>query len=370
MKKTTFIKSPRSRNCEALGSIGFRNVQTLTRSATICVLLIVSGFSLLQASAMEPIQVSDNGRYFVDAQGEPFFWLGDTAWLLPKKLNREEVERYLDDRQRKEMNVVQLMVLHNFGACENAYGVPALEDHDLSRIHMTAGNRPGVGNEYDYWDHLEYAIQLAQEKGIYMALVPMWGSNVEAFKVQPETAKAYGAWLAKRFGAYPNIIWLNGGDVPGEDAEAVWDALAEGISSDDTTHLMTYHPIGRKMSSWWFHDRDWLDFNMFQSGHRRYDQDDSERSYGEDNWKYAAEDWAKTPVKPTIDGEPSYEEIRHGLHWDNQPLWQDDDVRRYAYWSVFAGCAGLPTDITPSCSFTGTRKESELTKPEPSGRTH
>ena len=41
-----------------------------------------------------------------------------------------------------------------------------------------------------------------------------------------------------------------------------------------------------------------------------------------------------------LDGEPSYEDIPQGLHDFNEPRWKDCDVRRYAYWSVFAGAFG------------------------------
>jgi len=80
---------------------------------------------------------------------------------------------------------------------------------------------------------------------------------------------------------------------------------------------------------------------MFQSGHRNYDQDNEGLRYGEDNWKYVVNDYQKTPVKPTLDGEPSYEGIPQGLHDTTQPYWTDSDVRRYAYWSVFAGACGF-----------------------------
>ena len=112
---------------------------------------------------------------------------------------------------------------------------------------------------------------------------------------------------------------------------------------------MGYHPFGRTSSSLWFHQEKWLDFNMFQSGHRRYDQaslnswDDNagkETFFGEDNWRYVERDRQAQPAKPTLDGEPSYEQIPQGLHDPSQPFWQDCDVRRYAYWSVFAGSAG------------------------------
>ncbi len=45
----------------------------------------------------------------------------------------------------------------------------------------------------------------------------------------------------------------------------------------------------------------------------------------------------RQPLRPVLDGEPSYEDIPQGLHSDLEPRWNDLDIRRYAYWSVFAG---------------------------------
>ena len=45
-------------------------------------------------------------------------------------------------------------------------------------------------------------------------------------------------------------------------------------------------------------------------------------------------------MKPVLDGEPSYEGIPQGLHNPSEPRWTASDVRRYAYWSVFAGSCG------------------------------
>ena len=59
-----------------------------------------------------------------------------------------------------------------------------------------------------------------------------------------------------------------------------------------------------------------------------------------DNWRFVERSLAMKPMKPVIDGEPIYEEIPHGLHDENELLWKDYDVRRYAYWSVFAGSFG------------------------------
>lgn len=55
---------------------------------------------------------------------------------------------------------------------------------------------------------------------------------------------------------------------------------------------------------------------------------------------YVDSTWAYKPIKPVLDAEPSYEDIPMGLHDKNEARWQAWDVRRYAYWSVFAGSCG------------------------------
>jgi hypothetical protein len=47
----------------------------------------------------------------VTADGRPFFWLGDTAWELFHRLNREEATRYLEDRASKGFTVIQAVAL-------------------------------------------------------------------------------------------------------------------------------------------------------------------------------------------------------------------------------------------------------------------
>ena len=87
-----------------------------------------------------------------------------------------------------------------------------------------------------------------------------------------EQAKAYGKFLAERYKDEPNIIWFIGGDIRGDVKTAEWEALATSIKAIDKNHLMTFHPRGRTTSATWFNNAPWLDFNMFQSGHRRYGQ--------------------------------------------------------------------------------------------------
>lgn len=280
------------------------------------------------------LSVSPNGRYFMTADGKPFFWLGDTGWLLFSKLKRSEAIRYLDDRKEKGYNVVQAMILHTLQVV-NAYGDSALQNKNVAT--------PRITEDSDYWDHMDYIIDAAAERGIYIAMVPIWGGNVKAGHVSVEQAKQYAAFLAKRYKDKPNIIWLNGGDIKGSDSINVWKAIGETLHNLDRNHLQTFHPRGRATSSIWFHNEPWLQFNMFQSGHRTYAQDTSaaDLRFGEDNWRYVEKDFALSPKKPTLDGEPSYEKIPYGLHDTTLPVWNGADLRRYAYWSVFAGACGF-----------------------------
>jgi hypothetical protein len=291
--------------------------------------------------SVKPLKVSPNGRYFMTADGKPFFWLGDTGWLLFSKLKRQEVIQYLDDRKQKGFNVIQVMVLHTTKVV-NAYGDTALKNGNVAMPITTPGTNADNASQYDYWDHVDFVLRAAAERGIYMAMVPVWGSEVKAGKVSQAQAKQYATFLANRYRSEPNIIWMNGGDIKGTDSMAVWKMLGKTLHEKDPGHLMTFHPRGRTTSSMWFHNEPWLQFNMFQSGHRRYNQDTSagDLHYGEDNWKYVDMDYRKKPVKPTFDGEPSYEEIPQGLHDSLEKRWTADDVRRYAWWSVFAGGCG------------------------------
>jgi hypothetical protein len=314
----------------------------IARTARRCLASLLAG-SLAAAAATAagaatlPLKVSANGHY-LEAGGKPFFWMGDTAWLMLSKLSREEVDHYLRTRQRQGFNVVQVMVLHS-PKMTSRYDAPALVEGDPARPFVTPGRDPERKGEYDYWDHLDWVVSRAEALGLYMALVPAWGSLADDGVLNLNNAPAYARFLAERYRNHPNIVWLNGGDTRAEMRSIVWEALGNGIKQADPGHLMTFHPIGRTDSAWQYHEAPWLDFNMIQSGHRSYAQE-GPSARAEDNWRYIAEDWARLPTKPVIDGEPSYENIPHGLHEPNQPRWQAADVRRYAWWAVMAGAFG------------------------------
>lgn len=293
------------------------------------------------------LQASKNKRYLTNGD-IPFFWMGDTAWLLFPKLSEEESWQYLKNRKDKAYNVIQATLIHTLPAEEQESS--SLPSAASGKGHALVGNDFASPNiEGDFWTHVDKVIAMAEELGMYMALLPAWGSMVKQGLLNLDNAEAYGSFLSNRYGQCKNVIWLIGGDVRGSDGYDVFMKLGTTIKNLCPDQLMGYHPFGRTSSSLWFNEAQWLDFHMFQSGHRRYDQntlgawDDnavSEDYYGEDSWRYVRRDYRASIPRPTLDGEPSYEQIPQGLHDPSEPYWEDHDVRRYGYWSVLEGACG------------------------------
>lgn len=284
------------------------------------------------------LMVSKNQKFLQHENGQPFFWLGETGWLLPERTDRAEAAYYLQRVREAGYNVVQVQVIDGVPSY-NHYGQMSNPDGwNFNDI-----DKKGV---YGYWDHMDYIVKKAESEGIYIGMVCIWGGLVKAGLLTKEDAVKYGTFLANRYKNSPNIIWFMGGDIPGDIKTDVWNTLATTIKSIDKNHIMTYHPRGRYTSAKWFSKADWMDFHTFQSGHRRYGQRMGNKEYPipdnteEDNWMYVDSTWTYKPIKPVLDAEPSYEDIPMGLHDTNEPRWMDCDVRRYAYWSVFAGSCG------------------------------
>jgi hypothetical protein len=301
--------------------------------------LAISSFCFCQLASLKgpsvdfkhgKLKVHESKRFLCFEDGTPFFYLGDTGWELFHRLNMDEAEQYLENRRQKGFTVIQAVVLAELDGLEtpNANGDKPL-----------IGNDPLKPNE-KYFLHVDKIVKMAESKGIFIGMLPTWGDKVDKSGwgkgpeiFNPDNAFKYGQWLGTRYKNSPNIIWINGGDRKGGDKNfPVWDALAKGIKSVDSNHLMTFHPWGESSSSAWFHSCDWLDFNMIQTGH-------GQRSYAIYK-RMLVPDYNLQPVKPCMDGEPRYED--HPVGWNPGILgWFDDaDVRQAAYWNIFSGALG------------------------------
>jgi hypothetical protein len=267
----------------------------------------------------------------VSAQGQPFFWLGDTAWNLFARLSAEEASRYFEHRKRQGFTVIQAHLLD--GDFDNPGGAPsqAFLSDDFDRPNPV------------YWRKVDRIVDDAARQGLYLALLPAWARRYIEGKAprlrEAAQAQRYGAWLGRRYRHRSHIVWMLGGDVRPTRHE-IYDALAAGLTNGTGKGadgvLICYHPPGgtyrppATSTGEWYHGKDWLDFNLIQSGHR----------VGNRNYLRIAEDYARTPAKPTLDSEPAYE-AHPILHSFANGEFKATELRRRAYWSVLAGAFGF-----------------------------
>ena len=140
-----------------------------------------------------------DGRTFTRA-GEPFFWLGDTAWSLFVNLTRAETEDYLETRAEQGFAVIQAVAIfpQAGGPGPNQYGDSPFGSDlgDLAVTEGAAGDSTEQGEErYDYWDHVDFAVEQAAERGLVMAILPVWADTQVRELVTEDNAGAYGEFL-------------------------------------------------------------------------------------------------------------------------------------------------------------------------------
>ncbi len=305
-----------------------------------------------------------NSHLLETNKGKPVLINNYTAWKLIQNGKREEIDELLTILLSQKFNMISFVLFNNkisdefvgvqysFQNDTSAYGkLPFACDSygnpDLSRPNTTEGNNPMNQTEYDYWDHVDFTINLAAKKGMYTCLNPTWGNWVSGKYNGPTpddhiifnktNAYNYGFWLGERYGSKDNVLWMLGGDRSAiynnadgsHDYRTVWSAMAEGLAdgvmgvkhqdgnADYNDLLISYHP--RKWapnSSEWFHNEAWLSFNSIQD--TPYDQIVS-----------LPHDYNLKPVKPTWLFEGRYEGATSA--------WA---VRYQAYQTVLAGGFG------------------------------
>ncbi len=289
-------------------------------------------FLCLFLPSMVPAQfsISSNHRYLLK-NGKPFFWMGDTAWELFQRLNREDADQYLEHRSEQGFTVIQAVVLAELDGLHtpNAYGdLPLINDD------------PEKPNEA-YFRQVDYIIDRADHFHLNIGLLPTWGDkiNKDTWGVGPEifnveNARVYGRWIGNRYRDKTNIIWILGGDrnPRNENDVAIWHAMAKGImEATGGKAIIGFHPQPcERGSATWFGQDSLFSINMFQNGHCR-DSKGYEKIFNVYN---------STPVRPVMDAEPLYED--HPVCFNVQDLGTSSayDVRKYAYLELFAGAFG------------------------------
>jgi Protein of unknown function (DUF4038)/Putative collagen-binding domain of a collagenase len=298
---------------------------------TKCILLLlVSGFSASQGQQTLTFTTTDHGLL---CNNRPFFWMGDTAWLL-MRMNPDDVRFYLNDRAAKHFTVIQMMAIRT----DHIKGSPTFGQP----VPNYAGETPFTSldpvtlNEA-YWRHIDFIIDTARKRNLVVAMATMWGHDADSlFPHALKNNERYGKLLGRRYRDRDNLIWLVTGEyekindnwrkdnqVINDQQRTLLRAIARGLEAGDNgKHLMTIHPVGTSSDD--FHNDSWLDFNMQQTwGHANADV------------TRISADYRKQPPKPVLNGEPGYENRPEA---PSSTAWKS---RYEGYWSVFSGGFGF-----------------------------
>jgi len=305
----------------------------LSRLVLSAVFLLFSHLSLHSDSPehppLFPLRVSDNHRYLVDQTGTPFLVHGDSAWSLIVQLDLNETALYLDRRKAQGFNsILTNLIEHRFA-----------DNPPLDAFGETPFGQPGDFSKPDdrYFSHAAAVIELAARRGMAVFLVPAYlgiGGDEEGWyheirKTGRETLRQYGTYLGRKYGGFPNIVWVLGGDFtpPLLDRWTV-DELAAGIREGGSRQLMTAH-CGQEPPAIHFGNRGWLDLNNVYS-------------YAPELSPALRSEYERRPIRPFILIESIYE-------GDYRASAQR--IRRQAYTTLLNGAAGHFFGSNPVWNF-------------------
>jgi len=271
--------------------------------------LFVPGSAL--AGANTNIRISGNSRYFVDSDGKPFFWQGDTQWELFHLFSVADAKELLSDRRKQGFTVIQVMVTGVYPEWDASKGMKPWQEQQA-----WLNNNPLTPNE-EYFKRADAIVAAADEEGIVLVLGVYHGRDNDFNRINASNVKIWSRWLSYRYKNAKNIVWSM---YPHADptSEPVVRAAVRGLQDEDGgAHLITLHPDPSPTSSSFMHTDFWLSFNTLQTW-----------STDLMNYDMVRSDYKRTPVKPVVDGEARYEEE------DGTTPFQ---VRRAGYWAYLAG---------------------------------
>lgn len=285
----------------------------LAQSQSIITVLLVIGFipAVALGAGNVELRISGNRRYFVDGEGKPFFWQGDTEWELFHLFSLADARELLLDRHNQGFNVIQVMVTGVYPEWDASKGMQPWKEQEA-----WLNRNPLTPNE-EYFKRADAIIDAAEEHGIILVLGVYHAKDNDFTRINGSNVRAWARWLAQRYKDKKNIVWSM---YPHADraSEPVVRAAVRGLQEGDGgAHLITLHPDPSPTSSSFMHSDFWLSFNTLQTW-----------STDLMNYDMVRSDYSRTPTKPVVDGEARYEEE------DGTTPFQ---VRRAGYWACLAG---------------------------------
>lgn len=308
-----------------------------TALTPILAILVVWGAAALAASPDFPLKISENGRYLVDQRARPFLYHADTPWMILTKLTEPEARDYIVRRKEQGFNALQVQLTGFLGMTNRAGDLP---------FAGTSSEQDFAQPNERFFAHVDRVVAESQRQGMLLAIAPAWaGCCGEGWAGQGKDgslkplnqngaakSRALGRWLGQRYGKFPNVLWILGGDNdPGITREEI-RALGLGLKDAAPQQLITFHAASSHSSTdVWPADEPWLGVSMVYTYFRGFNKAWNKNQ--PDVYEVSHAEFAKSPARPFFLGESTYE----GEHGDWGSALQ---ARKQAYGCVLGGGIG------------------------------
>ena len=303
-----------------------------------------------------PITASPTGRYLVDADGRPFPILGRALWYA-LSLNAADRSTVLDDTAAKGFNAVEIKAI---GHDSRNPTVPQTGNGALPFTNrLDGGTWSGaltyttIGNEAPdfatpnstYWTWVDTFLNECQARGLLVLMFPLYcgysgtaqGWMNEMVANGTTKCQGFGSFLANRYAAQKNIMWMLGGDY-GTGTHA-FSGGESAVESAMITGLNSVAGQSRLYSAEWDSPALATDgtFGTSCNVNGAYSFEGLITTYGSNARKYTG---AGSPL-PAFALEYPYDE--EGPDGTGVNAAATQPVRRFTWWVFLATCGGYMT---------------------------
>jgi hypothetical protein len=268
--------------------------------------------ALAESFASLALEVSSNGRYLQQSDGTPFRIHAEAAWLI-NYLSLSAAGEYLNECASKGINLIRVFAPYT-----------RLADGPLADVNGNYGfttpddfTTPFVDA---WWTHLENIIRAANARKIVVSVAVLYyGFDGDDWGICMATKSAaqhqtYGAAVAARLAAHPNVMFEGMGDSTPPEATRT-TGLVTGLRSLGPKRIITAQPVRGVNSTVLQPTTGNWDVNFCYSTAITYAK--------------AIDGWNEN-VGPTWVGEPYYEHR-------TSPTTSVRNVREQGWWAVTSG---------------------------------
>ena len=228
-------------------------------------LVLVSFYLFVLHSAISqvafPLRISDDKRYLVDQRNKPFPILGRTAWFIISQPEKN-YQHFIENTLAHGHNAIEFAVITHWPtgnhAPFNGEGeLPFLKrlngsDWDGNLTYQSLNQEaPDLTTPNEkYWRFVDKFLSHCESKGLLVFMFPAYvgyngeeqGWMKELVANGEEKSRAYGAWIANRYKARKNIVWMLLGDMGkfNDEQKIAEQAHIDGLKSVKNQQSIQY----------------------------------------------------------------------------------------------------------------------------------